>query len=60
MLSFDMPSRSPQRHRDEAKNLRERADDLVGDPYLRERYLALAREYDRLADALERRHPSSG
>ena len=42
--------------RGEAKRLRDKADAVQNDDALRNSYLSLAREYDRLADTLESRH----
>ena len=42
--------------RGEAKRLRDKADAAQNDDALRNCYLSLAREYDRLADTLENRH----
>jgi hypothetical protein len=43
-------------NRDEARRTRERAVPVKGDEQLRDSYLALAREYERLAQVLES-HP---
>lgn len=43
-------------YRDEARRTRERAAAVNGDEQLRDSYLALAREYERLAQILES-HP---
>ena len=43
-------------YRGEAKRLRDKADAVQNDDALRNSYLSLAREYDRLADTLENRH----
>ena len=43
-------------YRGEAKRLRDKADAAQNDDALRNCYLSLAREYDRLADTLESRH----
>jgi hypothetical protein len=43
-------------NRDEARRTRERAVPVNGDEQLRDSYLALAREYERLAQILES-HP---
>jgi hypothetical protein len=40
-------------YRDEARRTRERAAAVKNDEQLRDSYLALAREYERLADLLE-------
>lgn len=44
-------------YREEAKRLRQRAGAITNDNQLRDSYLGLAREYDRLADVLEGRSP---
>jgi len=46
-------------YRGEAKRLRDKAHAVKNDDHLRDSYLSLAREYDRLADTLERR-PGAG
>ena len=45
----------PGWYREEAKRLREGAAALANDDQLRDRYLRLALEYDKLADLLENR-----
>jgi hypothetical protein len=45
----------PGWYREEAKRLRERAAALANDNQLRDNYLRLALEYDKLADLLENR-----
>ena len=47
-------------YRDEAKRLRDKAAAVKNDEALRDSYLTLASEYDRLADMLERRPTSDG
>ena len=43
-------------YRGEAKRLRDKAAAVKNDDALRNSYLSLAQEYERLADTLERRH----
>jgi hypothetical protein len=49
-----MDARDPRWYRDEAKRLRERGEHANYDPSLRQSYLDLADEYDRLAEVLEK------
>ena len=44
----------PERYRQEAARLREKAADLPQEPELRQSYLDLASEYDQLADLFEK------
>jgi hypothetical protein len=48
------------RYRAEAHRLRDKAAAVKNDDALRNSYLSLAREYDRLADTLERRPARDG
>ena len=50
-----MIARSADWYRTEAGRLRDKAAEVKRDTALQNSYLALALEYDRLADALERR-----
>jgi hypothetical protein len=50
-----MAPRNPDWYRIEAGRLRHKAARVKDDTALQNSYLALAREYDRVADAIERR-----
>jgi hypothetical protein len=50
-------NRNPKWYRDEAEHLRRKGAGVADDSGLRDRYLALAREYERLAEVLERPRP---
>jgi hypothetical protein len=51
--------RDPEWYREEAaRSPPEGGNSVADDPGLRDRYLALALEYNRLAEILERQHPS--
>jgi hypothetical protein len=45
-------------YRSEAEALRRKAAALVDDDKLRERYLSLARDYERIAESLEKKEQS--
>jgi hypothetical protein len=45
-------NRNPKWYRDEAARLRQRSGEVADDLMLRDRYLALAREYEQLASVL--------
>jgi hypothetical protein len=45
--------RNPSWYRQEADRLRQRATAITADDQLRDSYLSLAREYERLAEVLE-------
>ena len=49
----------PSWYRQEAERLRQRAATVTNDDQLRDSYLGLAREYERLAEILEWRSPIS-
>jgi hypothetical protein len=50
--------RNPSWYRQEAERLRQRATAITADDQLRDSYLSLAREYERLAEVLEGRSSS--
>jgi hypothetical protein len=49
--------RNPSWYRQEAERVRQRAATITADDQLRDSYLCLAREYERLAATLERGSP---
>ena len=54
-----MAPRNAHWYRTEAARLRQQADGVKDDTALQNSYLALALEYDRLADTLENRRPTT-